>query len=159
GLQGADRKAVPVNADVIDHVALGKGGIIDTALSAPVSPDGEIDEQIERAIERPHGVALAFVLEAEVFRVIHEEVDAFLAPLQGIDMKVQPGCRHMDARSLLCVQDMVIGRGVDSPVDAAGLVTEMFHDVDLAALWPSYLIDIGAEQPNRRPGTSGAGEF
>src|SRR5262249_413358 len=90
---------------------------------------------------------------------IHEEVDAVLAPLQGIDMKVQPGCRHMDARSLLCVQDMVIGRGVDSPVDAAGLVTEMFHDVDLAALWPSYLIDIRAEQPDRRPGTAGAREF
>lgn len=40
-----------------------------------------------------------------------------------------------------------------------GVLSDVFHDIDLTALWPSDSADVGAEHPESGPHALSSGEF
>ena len=85
-----------------------------------------------------------------MLRVVHEEIDAVLEPLDGIDMEVLRGVWNLDLVALLSVAYVIVGLGVHVAMHVQRVVADVLHDVDLPARRPPVR-RIDPEHPDRGP--------
>jgi hypothetical protein len=148
-----------VDADVIDDKPLWEDGIIDAALAAPGSADGEVQNDVLGCIEGPRIDACAVVGEGEIFSVVDEELEFFWGPFDGVDMEGGFSIRHFDLGTAAVAAGVIMAAGMDVGVDDSGVMADVFEDIDLAAGGPTDLADIGAEGPEGGPGAAAGGDF
>src|SRR3546814_11954160 len=72
------------SSDLVDLHRGGKGVGVDAQLPAPVTANGEVEQQVEAAVERPRAGAAAFVGEREHLRVVDVATDARRRPVDAI---------------------------------------------------------------------------
>src|SRR5690606_14383609 len=100
--------------------------------------DGQIEEQVERPVEAPvRGVARVLPV-GEVLRSVAIEIQLVVLPFDGVDVEVVERRGDIDVPAPLYFAWIVDrARRVDGRVDRVGLVADVLHDVDLAALRPA----------------------
>src|SRR3546814_654171 len=108
----------PVHPHVVDLHRGGKGVGVDAQLPAPVTANGEVEQQVEAAVERPRVGAAAFVGEREHLRVVDVATDARGRPVDAIAVEAGHRARHRGDRGLLRADDVVVGLGMHAHVHA-----------------------------------------
>src|ERR1700761_1752221 len=92
--------------------------------------------------------------------VVDVETNCLRLPLDCVDVKIV-GVLYFTGERVELSDALVttVSRAVDRTVDEIGLLADVFHDVDLAALRPLNFLDIGAEHPEGRPQALSAGNL
>ena len=139
-----------VNAHVIhEHLLRENGSIV--RRPGPISSDGQIEQQEERAVEHPlRPCGQTGRSNRLIERLIHIPSNRAWFPFHGVDVKAigEPlACRQRE-RAGDAFRARISG-AVNGSVNLVRLFADVLHDVDLAAVRPvSRLV---AHHPKRRP--------
>src|SRR3546814_8674746 len=114
----------PVHPNVVDLHRGGKGVGVDAQLPARVTANGEVEQQVEAAVERPRAGAAACVGEREHLRVVDLATDARGRPVAAIAVEAGHRAGHRGDRGLLRADDVVVGLGVHAPGPAPPFIQE-----------------------------------
>ena len=101
-----------VNPYIVDHHGAWKDGVVDALGTAPVSANGNIEQQVKPFIEWPYGKPFALVFEGKKELIVN--VNAIFAglPFEYIVVKCGIAIVYAGGGTFLCSLYMVISLGV-----------------------------------------------
>src|SRR6202165_45232 len=150
---GGIRLLLSIDADVVDkHLLWENGGVVRRA--GPRAANGDVEDNEEGVIENPGaaGGPLRRV-ECGVESGVDVKADCARFPFGRVDVKViGKFLAGGQAEGRSGVARLANGaRAMQRSVDGAGLLADIFHDVDFAALRPANGADVIAKRPEGGP--------
>src|SRR5215471_1166326 len=146
--------------DVVHQHGLRKlGGSV--GIARPLAAHRHIQQDEERVIVDPLGIFWNVArCPGGIKMVVDVETDGFRLPLDGIDVEIV-GEAGVVGKSERCAGPLAaaISGAVNRAVHERGLLADVFHDVDLAAVWPASLFDVITHHPKRGPDALSPGDF
>src|SRR6266567_3324779 len=150
-----------VDADVIDEHLLGKNCRA-VRRAGPIAAHGNIQNNKERMIKHPGPAGGPLGLrESSVQIRVYVKAHYAGLPLDGVEMKIiGEVLARREAKNRGGIAGWAGRAGpVKRPMDGAGLLANIFHDVDFAALGPADDRDVVPQHPESGPHSLPRGNF